>query len=295
MEEISTRVRGWQIWERPATPRSFQLQPRDIKIIAAVFRHRFLQPAHVHALFPDGSPANLNRRLALLWQNGYLERPKAQRPTRILTEEIVYGLANEGARLLEQLDPRLKIGRLDWNDRPGKPVGWPYLDHQLHVATFFVALERACRARRVGIEWPGHYERMKFRIPVPGTSKKFLPDGYFRLVRADGRVAHHFLEMMRTRRTLQVMHEKLHNYFLWWRDGSGRDFKHFRVLTVTPNPAFMDSLRNAARPIGRSREFKQTWKALMFTHLEAFDLKEPERILEPVFRYADGDARVALV
>lgn len=294
MQDTPTQPRTWQVWERAQAPGAFRIQPRDVQILAAVFRHRFLQPAHVHAIFPDGSPANLNRRLKLLYDHGYLERPKAQRPTKILTEEIVYALANKGARFLEGLDHSLDIGRLDWNDRPGKPLGWPYMDHQLHVATFFVALERAAQARGIRLEWPGHYERNKYRIGVPGTEERFHPDAYFRLVRQDGKEAHHFLEMMRSRKTFDVMRDKLLNYFLWWRDGGGRNFKHFRVLTVTPDEAFMQSLRRAATPIGPSERFG-TWKALMFTHLGNFSLEQPERILDRIFTFADQDEPLSLL
>lgn len=301
MQGIYPHLRTWSVWNRAEDPAAFRITPRDVRILAAVFRHRFLQPAHIHALMPDGSPANLNRRLKLLYDHGFLERPKAQRPTKILTEEIVYALANKGARMLEELDPTLNIGRLDWNDRPGKPLGWPYMDHQLHVATFFVALERACQARGILLEWPGHYERNKYRIPIPGTDKRFDPDAYFRLVRQDGRVAHHFVELMRSRKTIAVMRDKLENYFRWWRDGDGRSFKHFRVLTVTPDRSLLESLRRAAAPIGRGEKFgvpiadMPTWKGLMFTSLEAFSLSEPERVLEPIFRYADEDTPLALV
>src|SRR5713101_2474451 len=119
MKSLGTTPRTWQLWERPAEPRPFQLQRRDIEILYEVFRHRFLQPRHVHALF-GGSAANLAVRLRLLWQHRYLERPKALRPTRVLTEEIVYALGTAGARLLDRHHSELRIGHLDWSETPKK-------------------------------------------------------------------------------------------------------------------------------------------------------------------------------
>jgi hypothetical protein len=286
------------MWERPPEPPSFRLQPRDLEILELVFRHRFLQPAHVHALFPDGSPANLNRRLKLLFDHGYLERPRAQRPTKILTEEIVYALGNKGARLLEQRDPRLRIGRLEWNDRGRRPLGYPYIDHQLGVATVFVALEGACRDPRAPrLAWPGHYERRRYKIAVPGADGYFLPDGYFSLVRPhDGKAAHHFVEVMRSSRTFETMQERYANYFRFWRDqvDRGGPLRLFRVLTIAPDERFMATLRRAAAPIGRANGHG-SWRALWFTHLGAVSLREPLGVLGPIFRFAEGEEGASLL
>lgn len=57
----------------------------------------------------------------------------------------------------------------------------------------------------------------------------------------------------------------------------------------------MDSLRRVATPIGRGRHHQSTWKALMFSHLQAFSLAEPEQVLGPIFRYADEEKTVSLI
>ena len=280
--------------QAPAKAPRIELQPRDLDILAAVFHHRFLQPAHVHALL-GGGYERLTKRLRLLWQAGYLDRPRTQGARGILTEEVVYGLGKAGARLLQEHDPDLKIGHLDWHDRPGKPVTYPYIDHQLGIATFMVALERACEGSPLRVEWPGHYERSRYKIPVPGENRRFHPDAYFRLVREDDKIAHHFLEVMRSRRTLDGMRAKYETYFRWWRGAMDRrPFRHFRVITVAPNAAFMASLRKAARPIGQTADHPRSWSALLFTHFEAFSLEKPEGILEPIFRSADDPIPVAL-
>jgi hypothetical protein len=289
--------RTWRIWERSENQPPFQLQERDIEIIRAIFLHRFLQPAHIRALL-GGSAVNLTRRCRLLWQHGYLERPKSLRPTKILTEEIVYGLGKQGAQLLEHQDPRLRIGHLEWTETPKKQIGWPYIDHQLGIATFFVCLKIACDRRGIQLHWDGHFNRRRFRIRLPKDKYKkekqvFLPDGYFRLEVPGRGSAHYFLEVDRGNVSLARMRERYQGYFLWWKDGIGkRSFKNFTVVTITDDPTYVNSLRQAAATVGRDYRFG---RALLFSHAKAFDLDHPEQVLSPIFRYADEDTSVALV
>ncbi|TRZ76373.1 MAG: hypothetical protein D4R93_03345 [Deltaproteobacteria bacterium] len=302
----AAQPRTWSQWERKLKPPAYAMQPRDIKILEAVFRHRFLTVSHIHALL-GSSKSRLSLRCRVLWQDGYLERPKALRPTRVLTEEIVYALGKKGAQLLEQLRrkgeplldylaPTVHIGELDWAESPKKQIGWPYIDHQLGIATFMVAMQAAANARSVQFHWDGHFNRQQHRITTPGDGINFLPDAYFTLeVPAKG-IAHHYLELDRGSVSLKRMQERYNRYFQFWKSGygKGRTFKHFRVLTVTHDPDYMQSLRRIALPIGRDNHHNSTWKALMFTHTGTFNLQEPENIFSPIWLYADDDATVSL-
>jgi len=293
---VRSTPRSWKLWERREEPPAFQLQERDITIIREVFRHRFLTVSHVYALL-GGSKERLALRCRMLWQHGYLERPKALRPTRILTEEIVYALGKKGAQLLEHRHPELKIGELDWTETPKKQTGWPYIDHQLGVATFMVCLRIAAERRGVTLRWSGHFNRREQRIRVPHTKTTFMPDAYFTLEVPGKGVAHHFLEFDRASVSLARMQKRYEYYFKFWKAGSasGRQFKHFRVLTVTQDPDYIHSLRRAALPIGRNNEHHATWKALMFTHAGAFTLNNPDLTLSSIWLYADEANSVSLV
>jgi hypothetical protein len=290
------RSRTWQIWERTDNPPPFQMQERDISIIQEVFRHRYLTVSHIYALF-GGSRERLGLRCRLLWQHGYLERPKALRPTRILTEEIVYALGKKGAQLLEHQHPELRIAALDWAETPKKQNTWPYVDHQLGVATFMICARLAAQRRGITLHWDGHFNRNAQRITVPGTKTRFMPDAYFTLEVPGKGVAHHFLELDRGNVSLQRMQQRYSYYFDYWKTGttSGRTFKHFRVLTVTKDPDYVHSLRRVALPIGRNGQHQATWKALMFTHAETFTLENPERTLSPIWLYADENEFCSLV
>lgn len=290
------RTRTWQLWERSGELPPFQMQERDIAIIREVFRHRYLTVSHVYALL-GGSRERLALRCRLLWQHGYLERPKALRPTRILTEEIVYALGKKGAQLLEHMHPELRIASLDWAETPKKQNTWPYVDHQLGVATFMICAHVAAQRRGITLHWSGHFNRQAQRITVPGSKTRFIPDAYFTLEVPGKGVAHHFLELDRGNVSLHRMHERYSYYFDYWKAGvsSGRQFKHFRVLTVTQDPDYVHSLRRVALPIGRNGQHQATWKALMFCPADAFTLENPDPILSPVWLYADNQNPVALI
>lgn len=277
-----------KLWDRADNPTPFQMQERDIQIVREVFRHRFLTVPHVHALL-GGSKDRLGLRCRLLWQHRYLERPIAQRPTKALTEEIVYALGKQGANLLQHLDPKLRIAELDWTETPKKQITFPYIDHQLGIATFMVCLSIAAKRAEVKVHWDGHFNRKKYKLVTPDKKVRFIPDAYFTIeVPAKG-IAHHFLEIDRGNVNPQRMQERYDAYFRVWRTGSGRAFKHFRVLTVTKDPDYVNTLRKAAAPIGRDNQHQATWKALMFSHEQAYSLDKPEKILDPIWMYADDD------
>src|SRR5262245_38930874 len=92
----TTTPRTWQLWERPTTAPRYRLQPRDLEIVRTVFRHRFATPALVHA-FLGGSAEKIGRRMRHLWADRYLERPRALRPSAVLTNQLVYALGRAGA------------------------------------------------------------------------------------------------------------------------------------------------------------------------------------------------------
>lgn len=276
---------------------TLQLQPRDDKILKAIFAHRFLLPNQVQALL-GGSPVNLARRCRRLWRQGYLERPKAQRPTRALTEEIAYGLGKKGAQRLQDLNPDLEIGHLDWTETPKKRVGWPFMDHALGTSQIMSTLQVACRRRQLALYWSGHSKRRDYLLTLPGGRGSVLPDAYFIIKTPDRRNLHYFLEFDRGNVSLHRMRERYRIYFQWWKAGRhGQAFKgkEYRVLTITQDPDYMKSLRLVAEPIGRDNIHRQTWAGLLFSHLQAFNPSEPETIFNKIFFLADQEKPVSLL
>ncbi len=288
----SVPSRNWELWRRPEKPRPFQLQARDIEILYQVFRHRFLQVRHVHALL-GGSAANLAVRLRLLWQHRYLERPNAIRPTRVLTEELVYALGRRGAQLVERHHPEFRIGHLDWSATPSKQSGLAYIDHQLGIATFMTVLRLACETIGAQLNWNGHYTD-RFRIQVPGESRTVYPDAHFALEVPNLGTAHHFLELDRGNVSLQRMEERYRRYFSFWQASAGESFPHFRVITICEDRDHLEALRRVARR-AVTDSVASVWRALLFAPIAAVRLDEPTHILKEVFWYADGEQPVSLL
>lgn len=304
------KPRNWSMFERPTEPPAYRLQPRDTRIIEAIFRHRFLTPSHLYALL-GGSKPNIANRCRLLWQDAYLERPKALRPTKILTEEIVYSLGKKGAQLLEglrrkgekfldYLKPETDIGELDWGESPKKQIGWPYIDHQLGVATFMVCLQKASEEKRIILHWDGHFNRRNYVIRLPqindNEATSFLPDAYFTLEVPGKGFARHYLEFDRGNVSLSRMKERYNNYFHYWYllQKQGKKIQ-FRVLTISHDPSYMNSLRKAAINVGRSQKHQNTWKALMFANTSDYNLENYLNTLESIWHYADEDESIKLI
>jgi hypothetical protein len=128
-------------FRRASTPPPFRLTEGDLAIIREIARHRFLRSTHVAALV-GRSIDRTNDRLSRLFHAGYIDRPRAQLdyyPTSG-SAPMAYALADRGARLLADLHG------VGW-DRKNHRAGRPFIEHQLEIAEFYVALQRATRDR----------------------------------------------------------------------------------------------------------------------------------------------------
>ena len=76
---------------------SFRLTDRDINLLLAVARFRFLSADQLHRL-DDGSSRGVRNRLLNLARAEYLVRVRSH-----MTDAFAYGLSNNGARLLAEL------------------------------------------------------------------------------------------------------------------------------------------------------------------------------------------------
>ena len=89
-----------------------------------------------------------NDRLLRLFHAGYIDRPRAQLdyyPTAG-SSPIAYALADRGARLLIQRDG-VEFANVEWS-RKNRKAGRPFIEHQLEIVDFSVALQVATGARR---------------------------------------------------------------------------------------------------------------------------------------------------
>jgi len=133
-------------FRRASEPPAFRLTDDDVLIVRHIARHRFLRSTHIAALI-GRSLDRTNDRLAKLFHAGYLDRPRAQLdyyPTSG-SAPIAYALADRGARLLADRYGLL-FSNIEWS-RKNREAGRPFIEHQLGVTDFHLALQLAARER----------------------------------------------------------------------------------------------------------------------------------------------------
>lgn len=281
-------------FSRAAPTKGIRLSERDLKILRAVHRHRFISSFQIIELLEDGTQTVL-RRLRLLFDSGNLERPRCQLDYyhKGGSRPIVYSLGNKGAAVLKQQSVP-GICHLRWGEK-NRNVGRTYLEHVLLVSKIMVAIEVACRhagARLLyepellsdsGTQGQTHFHwRVQLRA---GQSLGVIPDRTFALefTAPSGNVTrtHFFLEadrgtmpIVRENLTQTSLLRKFLSYQTTWSNGLHRElfgFKRFRILTITPSPVRLQGMINACQSLKRGRGL------FLFADIGTFE--KPENIL----------------
>jgi hypothetical protein len=146
MQEIVTSTRRPR-FRRASEPPAFRLTDDDVVIIRQLARHRFLRSTHIAALV-GRSLDRTNDRLSRLFHAGYIDRPRAQLdyyPTAG-SAPMAYALADRGARLLIERDG-IDFANVEWS-RKNRQAGRPFIEHQLEIVDFYVALQQAVSRRQ---------------------------------------------------------------------------------------------------------------------------------------------------
>lgn len=262
-------------FRRAVEPPAFRLTEGDVEIIRLLARHRFLRSTHIAALV-GRSLDRVNDRLLRLFHAGYVDRPRAQldRYPDTGSAPMVYALANSGARLLaERHDFSFASSDLG---RKNEAAGRPFIEHQLEIMDFYVALRIATRERKAVALIPPHELVTRFPGPQADSRDPFalrvklleggvahdiglVPDLAFGLRFPDGSRRCFLVEIdrgtmpvsrsdirqtcfARKMRTYLAAHAaRLHERQFGW--------KTFRVLTVTTESARLLSMMDALRTV----------------------------------------------
>ena len=282
-------------------PPAFRLTEDDVEIIRHVARHRLTRSSHIAALV-GRSQDRTNDRLLRLFHAGYIDRPRAQLdyyPTAG-SGPTVYALADRGARLLREHDG-ISFANMEWS-RKNREAGRPFIEHQIEVVNFQVALERATRnhsdVRLLRPEDMIAASRQTTRLSPDAFAlhakathqgkvreSRVVPDVTFGLVLANGSRRYFMVEI--DCGTMPVRHsdpdrtsfegkmhthlaahaDKLHARQLGWRS--------FRVFVVTTNRNRKCSMQNALRQIHvpRSAGASLFW----FTTFDDLGMDDPLR------------------
>lgn len=276
-----------------------RLTERDQVIIRLVHRHRFLRSSHIRSLV-SGSSQQLLRRLKLLYHHGYLDRPRMQLEYYHEggSREMVYGLGRKGASVIHK-ELGYELRALLWDVEKGL-VGRVFLKHALLVSDIMVALELACRDRRIRMlaerelappsEMNAEKRWFRWKVTVAGQKLSAVPDRVFALELKDGdgipRRSYFFLEADRgtmpvARKTLSQTSfwRKLVAYEATWTEAIHEKrfgFHRFRVLTVTTSAARVKSLVEACSQLRSGQG--------LFLFTDQTILQKPQDILAHVWQ-----------
>jgi hypothetical protein len=140
--EVAQRSSRLPRFRRASEPPAFHLNDGDVEIVRQVAQHRLIRSTHIASLV-GRSLDRTNDRLHLLFHAGYVDRPRAQldRFPTSGTAPMVYALADRGARLLCERQG-LCCGTGEWS-RKNREAGRPFIEHQIEIVNFQVALQRA--------------------------------------------------------------------------------------------------------------------------------------------------------
>ena len=260
-------------FRRAAEPPPFRLTDADVEIVRVVARHRLIRSTHIAALV-GRSLDRTNDRLMRLFHAGYIDRPRAQldRFPTSGSAHYIYALADRGVRLLREVDG-VEFRNVEWS-RKNREAGRPFIEHQIEIVNFRVALERAVRERSdlriVSAEEmitasPRPVSRNPFmlrtRLSERGVMREaaVIPDLVFGLELADGSRRNYMVEIdrgtMPVRRSDPDQTSLAGKMRIYLAAHAARQherqfgWKNFRVLVVTTDRQRVGSMVNALRQL----------------------------------------------
>ena len=250
-----------------SAPPPFRITERDVAMLQAIARFRFLQSNQVRRIV-GGSERGVQNRLRLLAAHAYLVRLSSA-----VTEPFAFGLTNKAARLLADHAPYINP-RLDW--RAKNDTTRYFLTHTLAVAETMLHFDCAAHDGVFRLvdqhdllpDLPertrGAHDPFCLRVTIRHRDQALtipvVPDRLFALAYPDNTIHHFALEL--DRGTMDIwanrlvgktsVRRKLIGYFhsrAQKRFAETWGFKSFRVLTVTTSDSRIDSMLQAQRRV----------------------------------------------
>jgi Replication-relaxation len=250
LQRITTKVKHRRGWRTTS---------RDLDILVAIYRFRFLTRQLIEWTFFsnedsdfDGRSSLAARRLQALHQAAYVQRLVLPMLPGTGRSPLVYALNSRGA---DAVASRLGIDRddVDWQPRHNRATAF-FMEHTLAIARLWAALASGLRGSEVTMKrWIGEGELRRRQTRVydyhGGRWLPVRPDGYFELGWPDGRSKCFFVEVDMGTETNSRFARKMRAYDRYQRDGYDRDFglPWFNVVVVTSGAKRLDNLRRAVR------------------------------------------------
>ena len=123
-----------------------ELTPRDKVILLSLYKYRFLSTDHLQALTDTQSRWGMNKRLRLLYDHKYIDKPKAQRALFSHAEKrpTIYALGNKGADTLAHQFNIPMPQSVYWTEK-NRRVREKHIEHTLGISDFMVSVEMVCK------------------------------------------------------------------------------------------------------------------------------------------------------
>ncbi len=124
---------------RAKTPPRFQLMPRDVELVRAILKYRFLYIEQLGWLLTVSTPRQLAHRLKLLYHGGFVERVKL--PVSASVNKLIYSMTEKGVQLLAEAE---SVGRdeIAWT-RFHNQVTPSHVAHLLSINDLMISFEMA--------------------------------------------------------------------------------------------------------------------------------------------------------
>lgn len=291
------------------------LTPRDLVIlevvadyraataqqIVSVVQHRMPSQRLDNGESVTTSPQRTTRRLRVLYDSGYLARPKAQDYLlhRSLIRSPIHTLDRRGGEYL------LTQGYEERTVKSGmNPLhSAQFMLHELGVAEFHRAIELGLAPHGVRIAFWRNAHRDWIAHPKDANGQQLVtnPDSYFCLEHASSnRRLYFFLEYDRGNKGLKRMRETYRAYCLLHSTGLYRDkpyemaMKGYRVITATEfkNPVSGNARKDRLQSLRDQADeaAPDNLKGMFLFIREGVYLDDIMAVAQPVFQTIKGDA-----
>jgi len=243
-------------WKRQKHPKRIVLQPRDRKILGAVYSFRMLSREQIEKLFNFKCTRRANIRLRKLYDHQYLSR--AFMPTVRGSAKAIYHLGPKGEQVISE-DLGFEINLIKKKRKAASKLKGLFLDHSLDLNDIRISFSFGLKNNPdMRLErWIDDYDcTQEYRAPGLGKNitKKFRPDGYLRFYYQKNPFGF-FLEYDRATMTLGRFTKKMDSYIEFQKLGYYRHrfgLPEFRVLVITKTEVRLHNLKRAVEAVDRS-------------------------------------------
>ena len=267
---------------RAKKPPVFRITDRDVLLLKAACKHRYLTVDQIAWLFPDSSSRGLENRLRYLFHNKYLNRIILHES---VSHKLIYTMTEKAARLIADRD-NISRQEVPWQ-RHLNQISMSHIMHLLEVNSAVISLQSALSEAKdkkriieskVFLGVPEAHKLTVTLIDQDGHryNSSVVPDAVVGILFPNKEIGMFFVEVDRATMTVARWQTKTIVYREYSRSPELKErFKTnwFIVLTITTSEKRVMSLAQSSVAVGGIRAFWYT----------TADRIKPDSILSPIW------------